>query len=152
MVNVEDYIDLVHKLVHKRLKQFKHRYQYEELFQVGCMGLMIASKKFDNTGSAKFLTFAYKWIDGYLLKYIRDDKWFMARNRKERFSAEAPYSLNNYTDNSCSNTNTKTSFLELLVDEKNYYEVCDLEILIDKLPSKFREVIMLKYYKGLTQT
>lgn len=147
MVNVEDYMNLVHAIVNKRYKQFKHKYEYEDLFQIGCLGLTTATKRFDKSKDVKFITYAYMWIDGYLLKHIRDDKWYLGRNKTERFTGPAPISLDMVIN---LNADKPTSCLEQLVDRSNEYKLLELRMLVEELPSLPRRVIKLKYFNDMT--
>ena len=49
-------------------------YNIEDLFQVGCIGLIEAYKKYDATKNTKFTTFAYPYILGRISEYVRCDK------------------------------------------------------------------------------
>lgn len=149
MVNVQDYIGLVHNITNKRFKQFKHKYSYEDLFQNGCVGLMIAAKKFDESKNIKFTTFAYINIDYYILRQIRDDKWFMG-NRQDRFTSDPPCSLD--TPMADSNHDGKiTTYLDQYKDDQNLFERAELNVLLDMLPDKLKEIIKLRYFNKLTQ-
>lgn len=46
----------------------------EDLFQAGCIGLIVAYQKFDPNMGAKFTTYAYPYILGEMRKLIRQDK------------------------------------------------------------------------------
>ena len=46
----------------------------EDLFQVGCIGLMNAYSKFDPSFGVKFSTYAYSHILGEMRKLVRTDK------------------------------------------------------------------------------
>ena len=46
----------------------------EDLFQVGCIGLINAYKKYDESYNTKFSTYAYPYILGEISSYARNDK------------------------------------------------------------------------------
>ncbi|MBQ4634413.1 MAG: sigma-70 family RNA polymerase sigma factor [Bacilli bacterium] len=49
---------------------------HEDLFQVGCIGLIKAYKNYDKNSNAKFTSYAYTYIWGEIKKYVREDKGF----------------------------------------------------------------------------
>jgi RNA polymerase sporulation-specific sigma factor len=149
MVNVQDHMGMVHTIVNKRFKQFGHKYDYAELFQNGCVGLMIAAKKFDESKNIKFSTFAYIHINGYILRCIRDDKWYMGK-RKDRGIAKAPASLDAPITN-LNNEDDSTRYLDHFSSNESLFDKVELNILLDKLPSKLNKVIKLRYLNDLTQ-
>ncbi|MFI8712017.1 sigma-70 family RNA polymerase sigma factor [Brevibacillus brevis] len=75
----EDIDTLVQKhlrFVHHILKRYypPAGYDYDDLFQVGCIGLVKAAKKFDPALGYKFTSFAGAWIENELRKAIRLEK------------------------------------------------------------------------------
>lgn len=46
---------------------------YDDLFQAGCIGLMEAIKRYDDKSGNKLSSYAYKYIEGYILQEIRDN-------------------------------------------------------------------------------
>ena len=46
----------------------------EDLFQVGCIGLINAYKKYDESYNTKFSTYAYPYILGEISSYVKRDK------------------------------------------------------------------------------
>ncbi len=61
-------------LVHHIVKRFIGRgYEAEDLFQIGCIGLMKAIDKFDLTFEVKFSTYAVPMISGEIKRFLRDD-------------------------------------------------------------------------------
>lgn len=61
-------------LVSSISKKFINRgYDYEDIFQIGSMGLVKAIKNFDNTFNVKFSTYAVPMIIGEIKRFIRDD-------------------------------------------------------------------------------
>lgn len=67
---VEENIGLVRSVV----KRFTGRgHEPEDLFQIGCIGLIKAIKKFDMSFNVKFSTYAVPMIMGEIKRFIRDD-------------------------------------------------------------------------------
>ncbi len=67
---VEENIGLVRSV----LKRFSGRgHETEDLFQIGCIGLIKAIEKFDPAFEVKFSTYAVPMIIGEIKRFIRDD-------------------------------------------------------------------------------
>ena len=61
-------------LVHHIVKRYLNRgVDAEDLFQIGCIGLMKAIDKFDLTFEVKFSTYAVPMISGEIKRFLRDD-------------------------------------------------------------------------------
>ena len=61
-------------LVHSVVKRFYGRgAESEDLFQIGCIGLMKAIDKFDISFNVKFSTYAVPMILGEIKRFLRDD-------------------------------------------------------------------------------
>lgn len=61
-------------LVHTIIRRFLGRgYEAEDLFQIGCIGLMKAIDKFDLSLGLKFSTYAVPVITGEIKRFLRDD-------------------------------------------------------------------------------
>ena len=55
-------------------KKFTNRgYEYEDIYQIGCMGLVKAIKNFDEKYNVKFSTYAVPMIIGEIKRFRRDD-------------------------------------------------------------------------------
>lgn len=55
-------------------KKFLNRgYEYEDIFQIGCIGLVKAVNNFDEKYNVKFSTYAVPMILGEIKRFIRDD-------------------------------------------------------------------------------
>lgn len=67
---VSDNLGLVH-LVTRRFENRGH--EREELFQIGCIGLMKAIDKFDLSMQVAFSTYAVPLITGEIRRFLRDD-------------------------------------------------------------------------------
>ena len=60
-------------LVHLCAKKFISKADYEDIFQAGCLGLMKAIDRFDNSLGYKFSTYAVPMIIGEIRRYLRDN-------------------------------------------------------------------------------
>ncbi|HBQ29012.1 MAG TPA: RNA polymerase sporulation sigma factor SigF [Desulfotomaculum sp.] len=73
------------KLVFNLVKRFQNRgYDLEDLFQIGCIGLIKAIDKFDFNYGVKFSTYAVPMIIGEIRRFLRDDQLIkVSRSVKE---------------------------------------------------------------------
>jgi RNA polymerase sporulation-specific sigma factor len=71
---LEVLIELNLPLVSAISKKFLNRgYEYEDIFQIGSMGLVKAVNNFDNRYNVKFSTYAVPMIMGEIKRFLRDD-------------------------------------------------------------------------------
>lgn len=67
-------IEINTPLVSSLCKKFLNRgYEYEDIFQLGSMGLIKAIQNFDDSYNVKFSTYAVPMILGEIKRFIRDD-------------------------------------------------------------------------------
>lgn len=73
-------------LVYSVVKRFLNRScEYEDLVQIGAMGLIKAVKRFDNSLNVQFSTYAVPMIIGEIKRFLRDDGAIrVSRSLKER--------------------------------------------------------------------
>lgn len=73
------------RLIWSIVKRFKNnKYETDDLFQIGAMGLVKSIKRFDNQYNVKLSTFAVPYIIGEIKKYLRDDGMIkVSRSLKE---------------------------------------------------------------------
>jgi RNA polymerase sporulation-specific sigma factor len=153
---IEENLKLVYSLVHKTLyPKFKDIYSQDELIQIGTLGLISASKRFDPKKNIQFSTYASKFIVGYIYNYVHADKFVYAgRINSTKFQRinlaylDAPIVVD-YT------TNDKVSLSEMLeYNEDSYESIENKELLIcalKTLSEKEREIIEYRYFKNYTQ-
>ena len=67
-------LELQEKLVYSIINKYSNIYNKEDLFQVGMIGAITAYQKYDKNLGVKYSTFAYKYILGEVLKYLREDR------------------------------------------------------------------------------
>jgi len=108
-------------------KKFLNRgYDYEDIFQIGSIGLVKAINNFDNSFNVKFSTYAVPMIIGEIKRFIRDDGIIkVSRNvktlaRKIHFDKEAL---------------TKTLNREPTIDELSKYSGVEKEEILFAIES-----------------
>lgn len=74
------------RLVHAIVRRFADRgAEYEDLFQIGCIGLIKAVRNFDLDYGVRFSTYAVPMIMGEVRRYLRDDSLVkVSRSTKEQ--------------------------------------------------------------------
>lgn len=80
---IEKYKPLVYRIVHR----FRHGPdQFDDLVQVGTVGLVLAIRRFDLETGFRFSTYAWQTIQGEIQRYFRDKTWALnvPRELKER--------------------------------------------------------------------
>ena len=70
----DNLINSYEKLVYSIITRYANDSNREDLFQVGMVGILDASKKYNKNSGVKFTSFAYKFILGEVLKYLREDR------------------------------------------------------------------------------
>lgn len=73
MVDAEEHIGLVGTIAKKYAKYFT-QYEYDDLFQMGCIGLMKACKSFDKSKGYAFSTLAYRCIKNAIQREVERGK------------------------------------------------------------------------------
>lgn len=150
MIKVEEQIPLVTYVI-KKYFPYLDSIDYEEKFQVGCIGLVKAAKRYDKSLGYKFSTYAIPMIIGEIKRYLRDDKWKIgSRDERINGNAKRPISLDTPI--------TKDEKVTLIDNFKNQFildnfeEKVELHELINGvLKPKEKQVIKLNILNGYSQ-
>mgnify|MGYP002555966695 CR=1 FL=1 len=70
----DEFILKYSKLIYSLTHYFEGYPQKEDLYQAGCVGLLLAYQNFDESYGVKFSTYAYSFILGEMKKLVREDK------------------------------------------------------------------------------
>ncbi|KRQ87476.1 RNA polymerase sigma-F factor [Caloramator mitchellensis] len=180
-------------LVSMVVKKFLNRgYEYDDLFQIGCIGLIKAIKHFNPEFNVKFSTYAVPMILGEVKRFLRDDGIIkVSRNMKEtarkvklakerlaiEFGREATIeeiskelSITSEDVVMCLDSLNAPEYLYdtihhddgspvLLIDkvsEDKEIDVDDIDKIalkevINRLEPRQRQIILLRYFKDMTQ-
>lgn len=71
---VEKIIEDNKNLIYKIASKYSYYYNIEDLFQVGTIGLIKAYKNYKMNCNVLFSTYAYKYILGEIVSYIKNDR------------------------------------------------------------------------------
>jgi RNA polymerase sporulation-specific sigma factor len=61
-------------IIYKIASKYRDYYNVEDLYQVGVIGLIEAYKNYNKNSNAKFISYAYMYIIGNMVEYIKKDK------------------------------------------------------------------------------
>ncbi len=67
---IQENKNLIYKIAHS----YSNHANVDDLFQVGCIGVINAYKNYKNNYNTKFSTYAYNYILGEITNYLKNDK------------------------------------------------------------------------------
>lgn len=73
----EKFLKLINEnknIIYKIAGKYSYYYDIDDLFQVGVIGIIKASKNYNENSKAKFSTYAYSYILGEILEFIKNDR------------------------------------------------------------------------------
>lgn len=174
MEDILNYEGLIYSIISK----YPKRYDRDDLYQVGMLGLIDAYKHYDETYETKFSTFAYYYIVGEVNKYIRESsslkvsKDLIELNKKiiktkevmtqklGREPTNLEISLYLEVDEKIVDdaiiSNDEVESIDCVYNKGIYDDtspdILDLRSEIKKLSPDERNLILSRYYEGLTQS
>lgn len=166
-------------LIYKIISKYSNRFDKDDLYQVGMIGLIDAYKHYNSTYGTKFSTFAYYYIVGEVNKYIRENsvikvskglielkqKILKCRDSMTQKLGRIPTNLEialyldedeELINNALIATDEVISIDEQINLLKSYddtsAELLDLKSEISKLSTDEQRLIYARYYDELTQS
>ncbi len=61
-------------LIKSFVNKYKDSYNYDDLYQAGMMGIIKAYNNYDKNSSVKFSTYAYNYVLGEIISYIKSER------------------------------------------------------------------------------
>lgn len=123
------------RLVMHIVKKFRNIGNYEELFSVGCIGLIKATDTYDLTKNFKFASYATRCIENEILMFIR-------KNKQQMIATNLGNSILD------SDKGNELTFFDIINDDCNIaedYEKLEryafIRSLVQKLPYKERTMV-----------
>ncbi len=77
---------------------YSSEYEKEDLFQIGCMGLLKALDRYDTNYGAKFSTYAYVMILGEIKAFLRDNGVIKVSRSDKELMIKVQKAWNEYTN------------------------------------------------------
>ena len=174
MEEVLNYEGLIYSIINK----YPKRYDRDDLYQVGMLGLIDAYKHFNKSYDTKFSTFAYYYIVGEVNKYIRESsslkvsrdlielkkkilkvkEIMLQKLGREPTNLEISLYLEvdeDLIDEALIATDEVTSIDEAYnigEEDRVSADILDLKNEIDKLPINEKKLILSRYYNDMTQS
>lgn len=144
-MNKEKLVEEHSRLVYKIALDYNNRNNLEDLYQVGMIGLFKASEKYNPEYNTKFSTYAYDYIRGEILAYLKKDttikinpEYFRIRKEYERILAAISQSLNREA------TLTEVS-LYLEIEESTLEKIISLTDYVLSLDQSYEESDMYDF-------
>lgn len=72
MENIETIIKENERLIYKIINKYKNHFELDDLYQVAVMGILKAYKNYNSEHNTKFISYAYPFILGEVIKYINE--------------------------------------------------------------------------------
>jgi RNA polymerase sporulation-specific sigma factor len=138
VIDVSQHLHLVHHVIRKyKLKPLGYL-DHDDLFQIGCLGLLIAAKKFDESLGYKFSSYAIPSIRYHILREV-----YGKNKRKKRYGVA--YSLDRTL------VEDGASLGEMIPSPENIESDFEKREEVKRL-MKFDPLLISMYYMGYTQT
>lgn len=88
------------------IKSVIHRFclkgvEYEDLFQLGCIGFLKAIKNFSEEFGARFSTYAVPMIAGEVKRFLRDDGYIKVSRTTKTLAAKISCYVKSFRDSNC---------------------------------------------------
>ena len=164
------------RLIYKLASRYSNYYNIDDLYQAGCIGIIKALKNYKDN-NVKFSTYAYKYILGEMIDFIRKDKNIIISDEtynlyrkyltiksllNDKYQREVSFS------EICEYMNIDEKYMLSIVESvyvdksdnfDNYYidsrDIIDNELFIeseiDNLSDYEKSLIKCRYYMGYSQ-
>ena len=139
--------------------------EYDDLFQLACMGFLKAIAGFDESFGVRFSTYAVPMIAGEIKRFMWDDGSVKVSRAMKQTAKEMNTFVSEYTSVHGRQPAIKeiaekfgldeSEMIDTLPAEDNQEELIDkllLRTAIESLPERDRKIIVLRYFRDMTQS
>lgn len=144
MIELEKYLYLMKKIAGEYYWKKNSKYEFDDLYQSACLGLVKAGNAFNSEKGIEFSTLAYKCAHNEILRLYETDSRKM--RKAQTYSLDYEYSINNKA----------VTLQEYLEDEtynkyweEDFIEHIELKQAISKLLQSEKEVLLLFFFFDL---
>ena len=151
----EDYIKGNLRLVLSIIQRFSGNGEnVDDLFQIGCIGLIKAIDNFDVTQNVRFSTYAVPMIVGEIRRYLRDNNSIRV-SRSLRDTAYKALCAKEKLTRQISREPTVMEIAEEIgmskCGEEHWIQDIALNDALNRLPGRERGIIEMRFFEGKTQ-
>ena len=121
------------------VNKYANNYNRDDLFQAGKLGLLKASKNYDESLGIKFSTFSEKYILGEILEYIRNDKNIKVSRDFIRLKKKIDLVIKDYYEKKNKYLTVKEISYILKEDESKIIEVLNTNQNVSSIDEKIND-------------
>ncbi|MCH5163968.1 MAG: sigma-70 family RNA polymerase sigma factor [Clostridiales bacterium] len=104
-------------LIKSIIRHYKNKgVEYEDLYQLGCMGFLKAVKNFSTEFNVKFSTYAVPMIAGEIKRFLRDDGYIKISRSTKTLAAKITYFVRDYKAKNCASPTVEQIAEEFKLD------------------------------------
>lgn len=133
---VNNNMGLVWSIVRKFLNRGT---EADDLFQIGCIGLIKAIEKFDTTFNVKFSTYAVPMIMGEIKRHLRDDGIIKVSRSLKELSIKAKAVMDKLSKELCREPTVKEVAENLQVSVEELVMALDATVMPESINAKIGE-------------
>lgn len=126
-------------LIYSVINKYGKYYDFDDLYQVGVMGIIKAYNNYKSDMNTKFTSYAYSYIFGEIIKYINDNKCFKISKENRNLYKKINEAKTLLTQKLMKEPSNYELSLFLEVDEKLIDEVINMNQTIDSLDREIME-------------
>ena len=139
------------------LKSIVRRYlgkgvEFDDLFQLAGIGLLKAVYGFDESYGVRFSTYAVPMIAGEIKRFMRDDGSVKVSRAMKATARELNRYIEEQTEYRDERSQTLAERLPAVDNQEEMIERMQLRSAIEKLPAREKKIIMLRYFRDMTQS
>ena len=113
-------------LVKSVIRRFKNRgVEYEDLYQLGCMGFLKAIKNFSVEFGVKFSTYAVPMIAGEVKRFLRDDGYIKISRQVKSLNHKINFFVEEYKAKNSKSPNIETIAKEFNIEPQEVVFIMD---------------------------
>ena len=149
----EKYIEGNLRLVLSVIKRFSSSGEnVDDLFQIGCIGLIKAIDNFDASLNVRFSTYAVPMIVGEIRRFLRDSSPIRVSRSIKDTAYKAIYTRENLTRKNLKEPTLEEIAAEVSISkEETWVEHLSLNDAMRRLSDREFEIISLRFFGGKTQ-
>ena len=140
------------------IRRFRNKgVEYDDLFQIACIGFLKAINNFDESFNVKFSTYTVPMVVGEIKRYMRDN----GAIKVSRTLKVLANKINRYIDeyqtafDQAGEDDSSLELIDKIPSKESPEDLIDkiqLSALIEGLPERERKIIILRYFRDQTQS